>query len=115
MFSQKEKILRQIEETWRLKSRKVWLEARDNNTIFFHKYSNQRRISNSIWEMKNSVGEVINEHRSLNIKVVNYFKDIYNQDSRFNLDEQIKVLKNFLRFFNEEEGSKVGDKLDLKE
>ena len=38
--SHKAKILRQIKETWCLKSRSMWLKASDNNMKFFHRHAN---------------------------------------------------------------------------
>ena len=46
LYSHIAKLLRWEEETWNLKSREMWLDARDNNTRFFHRYENQRRITN---------------------------------------------------------------------
>ena len=84
--------LKKIEETWWLKRRVVWLEAGHNNTKFFHRYANQRRISNSIWELKKSNGDLINDQRRLNVEAVNFFKDIYSQENILNLEYQSKVL-----------------------
>ena len=44
-------ILLKEEKLWRLKSRPLWLQQRDNNAKFFHKYANYRKNVNSIWEI----------------------------------------------------------------
>lgn len=49
--AQKSKILLDPEETWRLRSREIWLHAGDGNTKFLHKYANKRKSSNTIWQM----------------------------------------------------------------
>ena len=64
-------ILRQIEKYWHLKSMVVWLEVGDCNTKFFHKFSNQRRITNYIWELKNENGYTINDQRTLKLEFLN--------------------------------------------
>ena len=46
---------------------------------------------------------------------VNYFKGIYSQGSRSNLEQKIKDIKLFPRLFNEDEGKQVGVEVDIKE
>lgn len=41
-------LLKEREETWRLKSRALWLKARDENTSYFKKISKGRKASNTI-------------------------------------------------------------------
>ena len=41
-------ILAQIESTWRLKSKALWIKEGDSNT----RYASHRRNMNSIWELK---------------------------------------------------------------
>jgi hypothetical protein len=40
------------EETWRIKSRCLWLKAGDRNSSFFHKQAQARKCFNSIAEIK---------------------------------------------------------------
>lgn len=46
--TQRLKILLDREETWRLRSKAIWLQAGDGNTKFFHKFANGRKSSNII-------------------------------------------------------------------
>lgn len=46
--TQRSRILLDWEETWKPKSRAIWLQTRDGNTKFFHKFSNGRKASNTI-------------------------------------------------------------------
>jgi len=45
----KSKFLLEREETWRLRSREIWLQDEDGNIKFFHKYANGRKANNTIW------------------------------------------------------------------
>ena len=49
--------LRREEEYWRVKSRNIWLQARDNNMSFFHKQAELRKNHNTIIEIQ-SQGQI---------------------------------------------------------
>jgi hypothetical protein len=55
--------LRKDEQEWRLKSHALWLQVGDNNTKFFHHFSNHRRNLNTIWEIKNEEGVKVNSFK----------------------------------------------------
>ena len=44
-------LLMEKEETWRLKSRVIWMECGDDNTKLFHAYSKGRKATNTIWSL----------------------------------------------------------------
>ena len=44
----KRHILLKEEELYRLRSKALWLQQEDNNTIFFHNYANYRKSVNTI-------------------------------------------------------------------
>lgn len=50
------KILKDREESWRLRSRAIWLKEGDDNTKLYHKHENGRKAINTIWELKNGQG-----------------------------------------------------------
>ena len=45
-------ILMEREESWRLKSRAIWLECGDENNKFFHAYARGRKAANTLWCLK---------------------------------------------------------------
>ena len=49
-------LLGEKEESWRLKSRALWLECGDNNTKFFHAYAIGRKVVNTIWSLRDKDG-----------------------------------------------------------
>jgi hypothetical protein len=51
-------LLKEKEETWRLKSRDIWLESRDENKKFFQAYEKCRRRTNIIWSLEDQHGVV---------------------------------------------------------
>jgi hypothetical protein len=54
--TKKKKILEDREAAWRLKSRALWLECGDENTKFFQAYARSRKLTNTIWSLKDSAG-----------------------------------------------------------
>ena len=49
---QKTKILLEIEREWKLKSRAMWIACGDQNSKFFHRFTNYRKQSTTIWDLK---------------------------------------------------------------
>lgn len=70
------KLLMFMEESWRLKSRALWLKVGDNNTRYFQNYANQRRLNNSIWDLTID-GSTICDQISLKVAALNHFKDVF--------------------------------------
>ena len=46
------------EEPWCQKSRAIWIQSNDKNTIFFHRFASHRRNNKNIWEIKDENGMV---------------------------------------------------------
>lgn len=107
-------LLHQLEESWRQKSKAIWLKAGDNNTCFFHKYANQRRLRNSIWDLQDSHQEVISGSVALKKTAIEHFNKIYSTDSAISIESQLDTIKHFPRYFSEEDYVEVG-KLVTKE
>ena len=88
LYAKRVKILRQEEQTWILKSRPVWLEAGDNNTNFFHRFSNQRKITNYFWELKIENGDLISDKTNIKDVALGFFSDLYRKEENTNLEQQ---------------------------
>lgn len=97
------KILKVKEETWRQKSRAIWLAKGDLNTHFFHCFANQRRINNVIWEVRDGNGNTICGQNDLQEDVARHFKNIFTQRRGISITNQLNVIQLFPSFFSEEE------------
>jgi len=56
----KQEILEKEEHPWRLKISALWLEARENNSKFFNNYENFQKNINTIWEIEDQDGNIVN-------------------------------------------------------
>ena len=55
----------------------MWLEAGDRNSKFFHATTSARRQRNSVFQLKNSLGDWINWDNGLDSLMINYFTDLF--------------------------------------
>ena len=55
----KKKILHVQDITWRLKRKALWIQEGNKNTKLFHRYVNNRRMVNTIWDIKDSNGYMV--------------------------------------------------------
>ena len=95
-------LLQDKEETWRLKSRAIWLESGDDNTKFFHAYARGRKSSNTIWSLLDShcVAQTnFDEKARLG---VSHFKNLFKDPPQVNIVEVIRVAQLFPSFVDAE-------------
>lgn len=78
-------LLRQEEEKWRLRSRALWLASGDRNTIFFHNVTSRNRNKNFIWDIKGENNMLVNDQALLKKEATSYYiffyKTSYSQDT----------------------------------
>jgi len=90
------------EESWRLKSRAIWLKSGDDNTKFFHAYARGRKAANTIWSLTDDVGDT---HFSFEDKArcgVEYFQKLFRAPEQANIADVIRLAQKFPRFVDEE-------------
>ena len=76
--TQLQKILRQEEEGWRLRSRIFWLKGGDLNTKFFQNQCKDRQCWSTIRELKSEDGTLIQGQATISTEVRNFFEHLYN-------------------------------------
>jgi len=99
---QKDKILKEREESCRLKSRAIWLLAGDDNTKFFQNYAKGRKVSNTIWNLPLLDGGVADTFNKLSLLSTSHFQNLYKTPPGSNLADIIQVANHFHRFVDEE-------------
>lgn len=90
---QRSKILLAREEEWRFKSRVVWLKVGDENTKFFHNYARGRKISNTIWKLKDEEGREANSFETLSHKGRSHFQKLFTDQWEVMLAEVIRTIQ----------------------
>lgn len=97
------RILRLKEESWRLKSRALWLKARDENSKFFHQYAQGRKAINTIWELHDSEGREAKTFHQLADMGVHHFSNIYKAPRGVTLPNIISLAEALPSFVDPEE------------
>jgi hypothetical protein len=94
--------LKMDEQVWRLKSRALWLKAGDNNMKFFHNFSNHRKNTNTIWEIKDDEGSKASTFREKDEVGACHFEKLFEAPEGFQIQEILEVVNKFPRAFTED-------------
>jgi len=101
--SEKIRLPRQKEETWRLKSREIWLKAGDENSKFFQQYARGRKSINTIWELRDNSGRETSSFNQLADMGMHHFSHIYKVPQGSHLLEILRITEVLPRFVEIEE------------
>lgn len=104
--NQKARILKEREESWRLKSKAIWLQAGDDNTRFFQNYAKGRKVSNTIWNLPLPDGGVADTNKLSHLGT-SHFKNLFTNPPRSNLADIINVARHFPRFVNDDKAEEL--------
>jgi hypothetical protein len=95
------------EEEWRQKSWALWLHSGDENTKFFQAYAKGRKMTNTIWGIKDQSGRLQTSFEDMERLGSSHFKSQYSADSRVSIDVVIQMALLFPRFVEEEENEEL--------
>eukprot|EP00253_Pinus_taeda_P026585 PITA_26585 len=113
--TQKQKILREREETIRLRSRATWLKDGDENTRFFHNYAKGRKVKNTIWSLPTPDEDVADTFPKLSQMGSSHFRNLYKQPQATSIAEIINIAGHFHRFVNKDEADHLFDPVSPEE
>jgi hypothetical protein len=108
-------LLKEEEDKWRLRSRALWLSSGDKNTRYFHKLTSYNRVRKHIWQIKNGEGDFVSEQESIKGATVNYYKDFYKAPTVLSPFEQLNVMEFYPQMLNEEEADSLFIPVTLEE
>lgn len=107
MELRKGELLLHEEQTWRLRSRAIWIKEGYKNTGFFHKYASSRKNVNAIWYLEDETGKSCSSLPELKRTAVNFFKKKYDKPVREDLEAQLQALRDMPRFFSAEDNEQI--------
>jgi hypothetical protein len=109
------KLLKEKEESWRLKSRAIWLESGDENTKFFQAFAKGRKNINTIWQLKDSAGNLETTFEGMSKLGKNYFQNLFKAETQASIEEVVQVAQFFPRFVEEADNRLLMEEVTEKE
>eukprot|EP00253_Pinus_taeda_P004922 PITA_04922 len=113
--NQRSTLLRQKEESLRLRSRAIWLKAGDENSRFFHNYAKGRKVANTIWNLPLPDGGLADTFNKLSRLGTSHFRSLFRNPPGTNLADIIEVASHFPRFVNEDDSTGLMEPVTMEE
>eukprot|EP00253_Pinus_taeda_P029489 PITA_29489 len=105
--NQKAYILKEREESLRLRSRAIWLQIGDEKSKFFHSYAKGRKVSNTIWQLPTPEGDMVDSFNKLAHLGITHFRGLYKSPQESNLPDIINIARHFPRFVEEDDAEEL--------
>lgn len=86
------KLLLHKEETLRKKSQATWLLTGEENTRYFHHFTNKRWVHNSVWEAMDGDNCTVYDQDSIRKVARNYFVDLYKEPDNYTIEDQLGMI-----------------------
>eukprot|EP00253_Pinus_taeda_P025504 PITA_25504 len=115
LISKRSQILKEREESWRLRSRAIWLLEGDANTKYYHKFANGRKIINTIWELKDEHGHQVSSQKNLARLATAHFRGIYKAPADVSILEIMRVIEHFPRFIEQDDSGELLKEVTMAE
>lgn len=115
MEKRRQTLLKEQEETWRQKSRAIWLKSGDKNTKKIQAYARGRKGTNTIWELKNEGGDRVTSFKNLAELGANHFQNLYKAPAGTSLAEIIQIVHMFPRFAKEVDNGNLMEEVSKEE
>jgi hypothetical protein len=93
--AERSKLLLEKELDWCIKSKAIWLDVGDQNTNFFHNFTNHKKTRNTIWKLSNQDGTKVRGFRDLADLGVDCFSGLFVEPRENNIGEIVKVISYF--------------------
>jgi len=91
----------------RLKSCAIWMEKVDENTKYFQAYEKGRKLPNTIWSLKNSLGNKVSTFEGLDRMGNMHFSSLLKVDNHSSMEEIVCLDDFFSGFVNEYDNKRL--------
>jgi hypothetical protein len=114
-FIEYQKILHEEEETWRLKSRSLWLSLGDRNTKLFQRQTKARLWRNKVKEITKEDGSKTDDFHQIQAEAKLHFQRLLTEDGIADLNVQEDLLIKIPSIINQEDNTKLNQEVTEKE
>jgi hypothetical protein len=114
-FMDYQKILHKEEETWRLKSRSLWLTSGDRNTKFFQRQAKARIWRNEVKEITKADGTKIDDPHQIQEEAKLHFQALLTEDGNIDINVQESLLQNIPSKISQEDNYMINQEVTEKE
>jgi hypothetical protein len=83
------RLIKEKEKTWRLKSRAIWLKSGDEYTKKFQAFEKGRKFSNTIWNLKSQDGTQEHTFKGMSRIGKRYFQEHYKAENKAIIEKVI--------------------------
>jgi hypothetical protein len=106
------KALTDEETMWILKSRILWLQAGDKNTVFFHRQAKVRRWTNQVNEIKTQSGESICDFDQIKQQATSHYNKLYSSEGDLDNDLSNHFLSHIPHLISEVDNLKLNKPIE---
>jgi hypothetical protein len=85
----KNRLIKEKEEMWRLKSNAIWMKSGDENTKKIQAYAKGRKFSNTIWHLKDQYGTHEHTFEGMSRIGKKYFQELFKAENKATIEEVI--------------------------
>jgi hypothetical protein len=91
------------------------LQSRDENTIFSQAYAKGRKMTHTIWSIKDDSGRLCLSFEEMAQQGVSHFKTLFKENQRVSIDAIIQLALFFPRFVEEEYNKSLMEEVYMEE
>jgi len=101
--TERDNLLREEEENWRLRSRVVCLKSGDKNIFFFHNFASYRRNKKHICDISDEEGHAHTGVETIKSEAIKLFKSFYRKSDEESIEDHVNTARLFGRLVNAED------------
>jgi len=114
-FMDYQKMLHKEKETWRHKSRSLWLSSEDRNTKIFQRQDKSRIWRNEVKEITKDDGRKIDDSQQIQVESKIHFETLLKEYNNTDINVEENLLQNISSVISQEDNDKFKQEVTEKE